>query len=277
MIDILLSTYNGEKYLSELLDSLLNQSYSEWKLWIRDDGSSDSTVRILDNYRRSYPNRINLIQSPAGNIGATKSFEILLRQTLSEYIMFCDQDDIWLPDKIKITFEAFRNLEQHYPDKPLMVFTDLLLCDSDRHILHSSFIRYQNMNPLAVHNPWSSMAMSVAPGCTMMINRKAVAVCLPIPAFLVHDHWIVNNIAFHGKCEFVDIPTICYRIHGDNCIGINNIDKKYLFSKIKNILQTRTHYVKDMKTYPFHVNIIRVLSYKFKFNLYRLLGFRLYK
>ena len=94
MIDILLSTYNGEKYLSELLDSLLNQSYSEWKLWIRDDGSSDSTVRILDHYRRSYPNRINLIQSPAGNIGATKSFEILLRQTLSEYIMFCDQDDI---------------------------------------------------------------------------------------------------------------------------------------------------------------------------------------
>ena len=64
MIDILLSTYNGEKYLSELLDSLLNQSYSEWKLWIRDDGSSDSTVRILDHYRRSYPNRINLIQSP---------------------------------------------------------------------------------------------------------------------------------------------------------------------------------------------------------------------
>ncbi len=87
--------------------------------------------------------------------------------------MFCDQDDIWLPDKIKITFEAFRNLEQHYPDKPMMVFTDLLLCDSDRHILHSSFIRYQNMNPLAVHNPWSSMAMSVAPGCTMMINRKS--------------------------------------------------------------------------------------------------------
>lgn len=66
MIDILLSTYNGEKYLSELLDSLLNQSYSEWKLWIRDDGSSDSTVRILDHYRRSYPEQNQLDTESGG-------------------------------------------------------------------------------------------------------------------------------------------------------------------------------------------------------------------
>ncbi len=277
MIDILLSTYNGEKYLPELLDSLLAQSCSEWNLWIRDDGSVDSTVNIIEHYRRNYPDKINLIRYPVGNIGATKSFETLLRRTQSEYIMFCDQDDVWLPNKVKITLNAFQKLERCYPNKPLLVFTDLLLCDADLHVLHPSFIRYQNMNPLVVHNPWSSMAMSVAPGCTMMINRKAVTLCLPIPRTFVHDHWIVNNVAFYGKCEFVDTATICYRIHGSNCVGTNRVNRSYLFSKIKNIVQSRSHYIRDMKAYPFHVNKIRVLSYKFMFNLYRLFGFRLYK
>ena len=102
MIDILLSTYNGEKYLNEQIISIQNQSEKDWRLLVRDDGSSDNTLRLLE-YFASQDKRIILIKDDKGNLGVVRSFEILLAQSNADYIMFADQDDVWLANKIRDT------------------------------------------------------------------------------------------------------------------------------------------------------------------------------
>ena len=103
MIDILLSTYNGEVFLGELIDSVMGQTYQDCRLLVRDDGSTDGTLGILRTYQDNYPQRIVLTNDMLGNVGVIKSFELLLANSSSEYIMFCDQDDVWLPNKVELS------------------------------------------------------------------------------------------------------------------------------------------------------------------------------
>ena len=99
-VDILLSTYNGEKYLPELLHSLENQTHDNWHLYIRDDGSTDSTPILIENFIKRYPKKSNFIDGK--NIGAIKSFGELLKKSNSDYVLLCDQDDVWLDNKISL-------------------------------------------------------------------------------------------------------------------------------------------------------------------------------
>ena len=100
-IDILMATYNGEKYLSEQIESIISQTYTEWNLLVRDDGSSDNTCVILTEYEKK-DSRIKVIKDNKGNLGIVKNFEELLYNSNSEFIMFTDQDDVWKKDKIEI-------------------------------------------------------------------------------------------------------------------------------------------------------------------------------
>src|SRR5690554_3955152 len=104
MVEILLSTYNGEDYIPALLDSILNQTFSSWILSIRDDGSSDQTLRILESYQLRFPERLKIIDSSGVNLGSTRSFSALIEQSQEAYVMLCDQDDVWLPTKIEESF-----------------------------------------------------------------------------------------------------------------------------------------------------------------------------
>lgn len=277
MIDVLLSTYNGEKYIREQIDSLILQTYPDWHLLIRDDGSSDRTLELINYYQKKYPEKIKIIEDSYGNIKPTNSFAVLLEYTTAPYIMFCDQDDIWLPDKIELTYLKMKKLENDYVSLPLLVFSDLKLYADDGRIISDSFIKYQNMKPDVVYNTWMCMAMSVVPGCTIMINHIAKKCVLPIPSFMVHDYWIVTMISYYGKCEFIDAPTIYYRIHQHNSVGINNVGKSYLISKIRNISCLFPQYWKIFKTFPFKVNYSKVIYYKVKFNVLRFFGVKLYK
>ena len=108
MVEILLSTYNGEAYLEELLDSLIAQTYQDWSLTIRDDGSTDSTIDIISEYQHKYGEKITLMDGRK-NIGTIKSFELLLQQSIAEYVMLCDQDDVWMPDKIMLSLQKMEN------------------------------------------------------------------------------------------------------------------------------------------------------------------------
>ena len=110
---ILMSTFNGEKYLKEQIDSLLNQEYEAFDIYIRDDGSTDQTVSILENYEHIYPN-IYLLKDTQGNIGVFKSFMYLLSQVHADYYMFCDQDDVWLSNKISMSMKRMNELEDIY-------------------------------------------------------------------------------------------------------------------------------------------------------------------
>jgi len=112
-IDILLSTYNGEQYLRNQIESIINQTYKNWRLLIRDDGSQDKTIEILEYYLRKHKDKIVLIEDGQKHLGASKSFFRLLGYSDAKYIMFCDQDDVWLPYKIEKTYNKMKELEKN--------------------------------------------------------------------------------------------------------------------------------------------------------------------
>ena len=132
-VDILLSTYNGEKFLGELLDSLLCQTCQNWRLVVRDDGSKDNTISIIKDYIEKYgQDKIVLVSDGLGNRGPKESFGQLMEYSLAPYVMFCDQDDVWLQDKIELSFQEILTLENRSgKSKPMLVSTNCSLVDQD--------------------------------------------------------------------------------------------------------------------------------------------------
>jgi glycosyltransferase involved in cell wall biosynthesis len=264
MIDILLSTYNGQLYLAQQLDSILSQTCTDYTLWIRDDGSSDSTVAIVEDYCRNHPGKIRRYKDKKGNIGASASFNELIGISSADYVMLCDQDDVWFNDKIEITLRAMKELEREHFNAPLLVFTDMEVVDSNLNTINDSFIRSQKLDPEALHNPWKSIALSVAAGCVMMFNAKAKSIVYQIPTGLglCHDQWIACNLSRFGFCSYVDRPTSHYRLHSHNVVGIKKISLGYWASKIPNLFGYIKIYWRLIQRLKFHVNVPAVIYYK---------------
>ena len=128
MIDILLSTYNGEKFLEAQLDSILKQSYQDYNILIRDDGSSDNTISILNSYKENYPQKIFLIDNENKNLGSTGSFLTLLNHSRADLIFFCDQDDVWHSKKISLMLN-FYNLNISDKEKPILIHSSAEVVD----------------------------------------------------------------------------------------------------------------------------------------------------
>lgn len=228
-IDILLSTYNGEKYLNELLFSIINQTYINWQIIIRDDNSIDSTQKIIDNFKVRFPDKISQITSKQ-NVGVIKSFEILMQHTVSDYIMFCDQDDVWLPTKIELTLNKMIQIEKIYPDKPILIHSDLKVVDKNLNVLSDSLWYYSRIRPELLLDFKYLAVKNAVTGCTAMINQKVIKITpRSTQNTLMHDSWITLNIANKlGIISNVDSPTILYRQHDNNVIGAkNNLDSYY--------------------------------------------------
>lgn len=220
MIDILMATYNGERYLGQQIDSILAQSHQDWQLLIRDDGSDDNTKNIIEDYAARYPDKIRLITDNEGHLGLCLNFAKLLEYADNEYIMFSDQDDVWLPNKIELTLETMKEAEKTHPDKPLLVHTDLKVVDSDLKTIADSMWSYHRIFPDISNNLKDLMIRNVVTGCTAMINKKAKEISMPIPEEArVHDWWIAMNVAKQGKIVSVSTPTVLYRQHSANIIG----------------------------------------------------------
>jgi glycosyltransferase involved in cell wall biosynthesis len=220
-VEILLATYNAEHFLQEQLDSLVSQSVTNWRLLIRDDGSTDGTLSLLNKYQASFPDKITIITDTLGNLGASGNFSELLARSTAPYIMFCDQDDVWLPNKIETTLGKMTELEAHYgSDTPLLVHTDLMVVDDDLTLLSGSHWRYQLSDPRRGDFLNKLLLQNVATGCTIMINRPLLDAALPIPPEAVmHDWWLVLVAAALGHIGFVAEPTGLYRQHGTSTIG----------------------------------------------------------
>lgn len=133
MIDILLSAYNGEKYLSEQLDSLFSQSYDDFKIIVRDDGSSDKTKDILIDYKNNFGNKLEIYFE--NNVGPKNSFFDLIKKSSNDYVMFCDQDDVWLDNILEVMMDTIKQ----YDDIPTLAYCDLKVVDENLNVICDSF------------------------------------------------------------------------------------------------------------------------------------------
>ena len=230
-ISILLSTYNGEKYLKEQLNSLFSQTYKNFEIIVRDDGSSDKTLDVLKCYD------VKLLFSD-GNIGIKKSFETLLlyayENSDADYFMFCDQDDIWNDDKIEKTLEEMKKLEKLYGNNiPLLVHTDLEVVDENLKTISNSMWKSQHINPKS-NSLNKLLIQNTITGCTTMINRATVLKSLPISLnAIMHDWWIGLFVASFGKIGFLEETTIKYRQHGKNDTGTKDYNYKFIIDKLR--------------------------------------------
>ena len=226
MIIIVMSTYNGKAYLSEQLDSILAQTLQEWQLLVRDDGSTDSTPLILRKYAERFPDKIIVSSSSGKNMGVPRSYESLLWEVVgmkAEYVQLSDQDDVWFPDKLRITYESLLREQRALPaGTPVLLHTDLKVVDEHLNEISPSFWRYVNINPPILDNDIHYLAIcNSVTGCATMFNQYALRAVLPFPAdIFMHDAWIGLKVKYvGGKVAYIDQPTLLYRQHGDNVCG----------------------------------------------------------
>jgi rhamnosyltransferase len=217
-----MSTYNGSLYLPEQLASIIGQTHNAWRLFIRDDGSSDSTISIVEDFARRDP-RISLVSSEGGNLGPWASFGQLLalaKATKEPHIFFSDQDDVWLPDKIESQLQVLRSGESALgQNTPLLVHSDLEVVDDALRTVHPSFVEYQNtsydhgdpISTLLIHN--------AIVGCTIGFNRPLLDFAVPLPAGSPHDWWLALCASAIGRVVCTKNQTVRYRQHAGNAIG----------------------------------------------------------
>lgn len=216
-VHIVLATYNGGKYLEEQLDSLLSQTYPDFRIEICDDGSTDNTIAIVQEYKKK-DSRIFLHRNEE-NLGYVKNFMHGIRRSDSPYIMLCDQDDIWNPDKIEITLAAMQEAEKENPDVPILVFTDAMNYDSDSRKETGRFHINSHLDTKRVDTAHLFMENKCI-GCTVMLNRQILPYLTEIPEGIrVHDWWLALICSHFGNVVYLDKPTLLYRQHSGNMIG----------------------------------------------------------
>jgi glycosyltransferase involved in cell wall biosynthesis len=216
-VDILLATYNGERFLAAQLESLERQTFRSWRLLVRDDGSKDGTRAVLEEFRARHPEAVHFIEDGDSRLGAAGNYGRLLAASTADYALFCDQDDVWLPDKIESLLVLAVAHER--PDHPLLIHSDLEVVDSDLRVRESSFWRYQFIRPERCE--WSRLLVqNVVTGCASLINAPLRRAALPIPAEAVmHDWWLALVAAVSGEIKWTEKVTVRYRQHDSNDTG----------------------------------------------------------
>lgn len=234
-IYILLAAYRGERYIRPMVESILAQDVGGWQLILSDDG--EETAPILQEYADRYPDRVTHHRSGLRFGSAQKHFMYLLQQfgAQADYIMFCDQDDVWHPDKVRKTLRLMEQMETD-PERPVLVHTDLRVVDGQLNEMDPSFQHYSGLDGhrLALNQ---LLVQNVVTGCTVMINRSlAQLACRPeaAEAMLMHDWWLALLAAAMGKAAFLDEATIDYRQHGGNVVGAKDPRSlSYVMQKLK--------------------------------------------
>jgi len=220
MITILMAAFNGEKYIAEQIESILSQTETDWQLIIQDDCSMDSTAKIAQEFARKYPEKIQLIERETQSGSAKNNFSSMLQLVDTEYMMTCDQDDVWLPNKIELTVRKMDELETlENKAKPILVHTDLRVVDEKLEVIEDSL--FQRLNLDSRRDKFNNLlAQNIVTGCTMMVNRALLYKVNEVPEqAIMHDRWFALIAAAFGKIAFVNEVTVLYRQHSNNEVG----------------------------------------------------------
>ncbi|WP_346026539.1 glycosyltransferase family 2 protein [Beduinella massiliensis] len=235
-VEILMTTYNGERYLREQIDSILGQSYKGWHLLISDDGSTDHTPDIIEEYQARYPQQISRVRLGKRFGNAREHFFALMQASTAGIVFFCDQDDVWLPEKMERTLRAMSDAQQMYgKEVPLLAYTDVTPVNERFEVISPSLMQMQQQNPNAVDYR-NILFQNIVTGCTSAANRALIelaARCTDITSTVMHDWWIALVAARFGKLAYVDDCTLLYRQHIGNSVGAQDVRSLwYIWYKI---------------------------------------------
>ena len=234
-IDVLMATYNGERFVADQIESVLRQSYPDWKLTVRDDCSTDGTGAVVRDYARRHPDRIVVQARPTASGSAQRNFLEMLAGSDAPYVMLCDHDDVWLEDKIAVTVARMGELEQRFGrDVPLLVHSDLIVTDPDLRVVAPSMMDAQQLDGRESRLA-RLIVQNVVTGCTVMVNRPlADMVREPFDGIVMHDWWLALIASAFGGIGFLERPTVLYRQHGTNTVGAR--PSRTLEYKVKRLL-----------------------------------------
>ena len=242
-VQILLATYNGDKFLREQLDSIINQEYKLWEILIHDDGSFDNTLAILNEYQKNYPKKIKLLVDQVIFSSASKNFFHLIENRSKEANLYClcDQDDIWHKKKLDIIIERYNAIEDN---KPVLIHSDLSLIDARGKLLkksHNKLINYQK-NYLSKE---TSLYYNPVPGCAMSINSVLADKISYSQYMVMHDWWILLSAIYQkGSIIYIKLPLVKYRQHSQNVLGFK---KNNIFILIIRLFFKIPKYIKNVK------------------------------
>ena len=221
-VNILMSTYNGQQFLAEQIRSIQEQSYTDWTLFIRDDGSSDNTKEILKDFEHQ-DSRIHLIDSDkSDNLGVIKSFHKLVNHDRADFYFFSDQDDVWLPNKLELSLKEAQN---YLADLPLMVYMDLKVVNQDLEIMTESMVKSQSHH--ANTELVQELTENTVTGGVAMINHALAEMWQETDDILMHDWYLALLASAFGNLVFIDQPGELYRQHSDNVLGARTLSKRF--------------------------------------------------
>jgi glycosyltransferase involved in cell wall biosynthesis len=217
-VTLLLPVYNGERFLAAQLDSLLAQTHADWICLVRDDGSSDGSMAIVRRYQARHPDRFRIIEDGLGNLGTVRCLNTLAQHVDTPLFGFCDQDDVWLPQKLEASVRALQGLQAD-AGVPALAYCDMLVTDEALEPLAPSFWNMTRGRRYAVGLRGLPVLNMVA-GCTMLGNRALLQAAFPVPSCApMHDYWVGLVAKFAGHAVAIEEPLMLYRQHGRNQLG----------------------------------------------------------
>lgn len=232
-ICIIMAVYNGETYLAEQIDSILQNSYQNFTLHIFNDNSGDRSRQIIEDYAEKHPGKI-YGHHHTENHGVVRNFLEGTSVMDADYYMFCDQDDIWLPDKIQQSLQSMEQLEAKFPHQPCVIFGDARVVNQDLQEIAPSFQKQSGYHTQSL-DPAHILMENKLIGCTMLFNKATQQKIETVPPEVrMHDWWIALIGSVFGQIAYLDKPLLLYRQHGKNVVG-NTSFTAYIRNRISHL------------------------------------------
>jgi len=243
LVDILLATYNGAKYLPEQLASLEAQTHTDWRLIVRDDGSDDGSLDLVRDWAVDMRRDLVVLEDEDTRLGPAQSFGRLMARSDAPYFAFCDQDDFWRANKVERLLDEMRMLENEFgKSTPLLVHCDLAIVDANLNFTGNLFWEQAHISTVSVARLDSDrraraglLLQNVVTGCAALGNSALRLRATPQPNDVhVHDWWVALIAAHFGAVRGVQEPLVEYRQHGANAIGAKAWDAWSMLKRFLN-------------------------------------------